>query len=62
MVSESVSIPVIASGGAGTLDQIYKAIEIGKADAVLIASLLHYREYTVSDIKKYLKTKGGNIR
>ena len=62
LVSESVSIPVIASGGAGTLDQIYKAIEIGKADAVLIASLLHYREYTVSDIKKYLKTKGGNIR
>lgn len=62
IVSESVSIPVIASGGAGNLDQIFDAIEIGKADAVLIASLLHYKKYTVSDIKNYLKMRGVNIR
>lgn len=61
-VSENVSIPVIASGGAGKLDQIFDAIKIGKADAVLIASLLHYRDYTVRDIKLYLKKKGIEIR
>jgi len=61
-ISESLSIPVIASGGAGNLNQIYKAVEIGKADAVLIASLLHYKEYSVSDIKANLKMKGVPVR
>ena len=61
-VSENVSIPVIASGGAGKLDQIFDAIKIGKADAVLIASLLHYKDYSVRDIKLYLKKKGIEIR
>ncbi len=61
-VSELVNIPVIASGGAGTMEQMYDAIVRGKADAVLLASLLHYGEYTVEDIKKFLKDKGVTVR
>ena len=61
-VSEAVNIPVIASGGAGTLEQMYEAIAIGKGDAVLLASLLHYGEYTIADIKQYLKEKGVVVR
>ena len=57
-VSELVNIPVIASGGAGTLEQMLDAIVQGRADAVLLASLLHYGEYTISDIKKYLRDEG----
>jgi len=62
IVSEQVHIPVIASGGAGTLDQIVDAIQKGKADAVLLASLLHNNEYTISDIKKHLSDKGVPVR
>ena len=62
IVSESVNIPVIASGGAGTLEQMYEAVELGKADAVLLASLLHFGEFTVADIKNYLKEKGVVVR
>lgn len=61
-VSELVGIPVIASGGAGTLEQMYDAITIGKADAVLLASLLHYGEFTISGIKNYLKERGVTVR
>ncbi len=61
-VSELVGIPVIASGGAGTLEQMYEAIIIGKADAVLLASLLHYGEFTIAEIKNYLKNRGVTIR
>ena len=61
-VSRSVNIPVIASGGAGTLEQMLDAIEQGEAEAVLLASLLHYGEYTVADIKEYLREKGVIIR
>ena len=61
-VSENVKVPVIASGGAGNLKQIFDAIAIGKADAVLVASLLHYRKYTISQIKKYLQERLVNIR
>ncbi|MBN2244282.1 MAG: imidazole glycerol phosphate synthase subunit HisF [Candidatus Aminicenantes bacterium] len=61
-VSEKVSIPVIASGGAGSLAQVYAAVKTGKADAVLIASLLHFREFSIGDIKSYLKKKGVKIR
>jgi len=57
-----VNIPVIASGGAGNLDQIVDAVLIGKADAVLLASLLHYGTYTVSDIKQYMTKKGVHVR
>ena len=61
-VSESVRIPVIASGGAGTLDHLYQAIVEGAADAVLAASIFHYREYTIEDAKKYLKDRGVPVR
>ena len=61
-VSEAVSIPVIASGGAGTLEHLYEALSEGKADAVLAASIFHYREYTVREAKEYLKTKGIPVR
>lgn len=61
-ISEKLSIPVIASGGAGTLAQVYAAIKTGKADAVLIASLLHFGEFSIGDIKKYLSKKGVLVR
>lgn len=53
-VSEAVSIPVIASGGAGNLDHMVDVLKEGKADAVLAASIFHFGEYTVGDVKKYL--------
>jgi len=61
-VSELVQIPVIASGGAGNLYHLYEAIEKGKADAVLCASIFHYREYTIREAKKYLADRGVPIR
>ena len=61
-VSESVSIPVIASGGAGTLEQVLEAVTKGKADAVLLASLLHFGEFKISDIKNYLQDSGVSVR
>lgn len=61
-VSESVSIPVIASGGAGKLQHLYEAIVKGKASAVLLASLLHFRILAIPQIKKYLKDKGIEVR
>jgi cyclase len=61
-ISESVSIPIIASGGAGNLDHLYEALEYGKADAVLAASIFHYREYTIREAKEYLKAKGITVR
>lgn len=62
IVSETVNIPVIASGGAGTMQQMVDAITLGKADAVLLASLLHYGEMTISEIKKYMSDKGVCVR
>ena len=62
IVSESVNIPVIASGGAGNLQQVLEAVTLGKAEAVLLASLLHYGEYTIEDIKRYLKERGVCVR
>jgi cyclase len=61
-ISESVSIPVIASGGAGNLEHLYEALEYGKADAVLAASIFHYREYTIREAKEYLRAKGVPVR
>ncbi|MFN4227329.1 MAG: imidazole glycerol phosphate synthase subunit HisF [Candidatus Ratteibacteria bacterium] len=62
IVSENVKIPVIASGGAGKLEHLYEVIINGKASAVLIASLLHFRILTIPQIKNYLKEKGINVR
>ena len=61
-VSELVGIPVIASGGAGNIDHMLEAITRGKADAVLLASLVHFGDYTIPDIKTYLRAKGVVIR
>lgn len=61
-VAETVGIPVIASGGAGTLAQIRDAVREGRADAVLLASLLHYGEFTVNDIKSYLADNQVEVR
>lgn len=62
LIAESVNIPVIASSGAGTLEQIKDAFTVGKADAALAASIFHYNEYTVNDVKNYLKNNGVEIR
>ena len=61
-ISEAVPIPVIASGGAGTLAHLYDALAEGRADAVLAASIFHYREYTVKDSKEYLRSRGIMVR
>lgn len=61
-ISETVSIPVIASGGAGTLEHLYDGLVYGKADAVLAASIFHFREFTVREAKEYLRAKGVAVR
>ncbi len=61
-VSESVDIPVIASGGAGKLEHFYDALTEAKADAVLAASLFHFNEIKISELKSYLKNKGISVR
>ncbi len=61
-VSSSVDIPVIASGGAGKLEHFYSAIVDGGADAVLAASLFHFKELSVMDVKKHLQTNGVKVR
>lgn len=61
-ISEAVSVPVIASGGAGTLEDLYQALAMGKADAVLAASIFHYDAYSISQVKQYLTSEGIPIR
>ncbi len=61
-ISEAVSIPVIASGGAGTKEHFYDALTEGKADAALAASLFHYKELEIMDLKNYLKERGVAVR
>ncbi len=61
-ISEAVTIPVIASGGVGTLEHLYEGLVDGKADAVLAASIFHYREHTVVDAKRYLQKRGVAVR
>lgn len=62
IISENVNIPVIASGGAGTKDHFYEALTEGKADAALAASLFHYKELEIIDLKQYLKDKDVPVR
>jgi len=61
-VSDAVSIPVIASGGVGTLEHLYDGFLKGKADAVLAASIFHYRQHTIPEAKAYLHRKGIPVR
>lgn len=62
LISENVSVPVIASGGAGTKEHFYDALTAGKADAALAASLFHYKELEIMDLKHYLSDKGLPMR
>ena len=61
-ISRAVSIPVIASGGAGNVAHLYEALADGEADAVLAASIFHYREYSIREVKEYLAAKGIAVR
>ena len=61
-ISNKLSIPVIASGGAGSLQHLYDAISLGKADAVLAASIFHFGEYSISQAKDFLRDKGVFVR
>jgi cyclase len=62
IVSEAVTVPVIASGGAGNLEHLYEALVTGKADAVLAASIFHYRTFSIHEAKEYLAERGLPIR
>ena len=62
IIADSVSIPVIASGGAGNMDHFYDAFDKGHADAALAASLFHYKELEITELKKYLNAKGVPMR
>jgi cyclase len=62
LISENVNIPVIASGGAGKISHMYDVLTEGKADAALIASIVHYGTYTIKQIKEELHTKGVKVR
>lgn len=61
-IAENVSIPVIASGGAGTKEHFYEALTEGKADAALAASLFHYKELEIQEVKEYLRERGVPVR
>ncbi|MEN6411676.1 MAG: imidazole glycerol phosphate synthase subunit HisF [Veillonellales bacterium] len=61
-VSEAVAVPVIASGGAGELEHFYEVLTAGKADAVLAASVFHYGQFTVRQVKEYLKSRNVEVR
>lgn len=62
LISEAVPIPVIASGGAGVPDHLYQVLTQGRADAALIASMVHYGTYTIQEIKEYLSPRGVPVR
>ena len=62
VIAENVSVPVIASGGAGTKEHFYDALTEGKADAALAASLFHYKELEIRDLKEYLRGRGISVR
>ena len=62
IISENVSVPVIASGGAGRLEHFYDALTEGEADAALAASLFHFRELEIKEVKRYLRDRGVSVR
>jgi cyclase len=61
-VSEAVNVPVIASGGAGKLEDFYEVLAEGGADAVLAASVFHYKTFTIQEVKEYLRDRGIEVR
>lgn len=62
LIADNVSIPVIASGGAGSMEHFYDALTVGNADAALAASLFHYKEMEIKDLKDYLANRGVSVR
>ena len=62
LLSENLSIPVIASGGAGTMEHFSEVFNEASADAALAASIFHFKEVAIPDLKNYLKKNGNNIR
>ena len=62
LISESVSIPMIASGGAGEPKHLYDAFTAGAADAAIVASIVHYGEHPIPDLKRYLRGRGVEVR
>jgi imidazole glycerol-phosphate synthase subunit HisF len=62
LIATNVSIPVIASGGVGTLEHFYEGLTVGGADAVLAASIFHFGQFRVGDVKRYLQTRGVTVR
>jgi imidazole glycerol-phosphate synthase subunit HisF len=62
MVSDAVSIPVIASGGVGTIEHMYEGLTMGRADAVLAASIFHFREISIAEVKRELQSRGVPVR
>ena len=62
MVAEAVTVPVVASGGAGSLEDMYQVLAEGKADAALAASIFHYGDFTIADAKRYLGARGVAVR
>lgn len=62
VIAQSVNVPVIASGGVGTLEHLYEGLFLAQADAVLAATIFHYRQFTVIDAKRYLQDRGVNVR
>lgn len=61
-IAENVNVPVIASGGAGTMEHFYEAFEVAHAEAALAASLFHYKEMEINDLKRYLRDRGISVR
>jgi cyclase len=62
LIAANVSVPVIASGGVGTLEHLYEGLTLGGADAVLAASIFHFGQFRVSDVKDYLQARGVKVR
>jgi len=61
-IVEAVTIPVIASGGCGSLEHFLEALTVGKADAALAASVFHFKEFSIKEVKEYLRSKGVTVR
>ena len=61
-ISSSVDVPVVASGGVGALEDFLNGVKVGKASALLAASVFHYKKFSINDVKKYLNSKGVNVR
>jgi cyclase len=61
-IADCVPVPVIASGGVGTIEHMYEGLTAGKADAVLAASIFHFREITIKEVKEYISARGIPVR